>query len=70
MQEAKVRHKLAAKIDPTSYVFVNRKGFKTLERSRLQLACDIYSKRAKPRASGEFFDRMMNNVVSQMKNAA
>ncbi len=70
MQEAKVRHKLAAKIDPTSYVFVNRKGFKTLERSRLQLACDIYSKRAKPLASGEFFDRMMNNVVSQMKNAA
>lgn len=66
----KFRYKLAAKIDSTAYVFVNRKGFKTIERTCTQLAHDLTSNKARLLTSGEFFDRMMNKVLSSIKQAA
>lgn len=58
-----VRCKLASKIDADTYIFVNRLGFKSLEKSRKQFAYDMQFARAKPVDTRPFFDRAMNNVV-------
>lgn len=66
----KRRYKLAAKIDSEAYVFVNRLGFKTLECTRKQFAYDLQVKAAKPLVADAFFDRIMNQVLSQLKQVA
>lgn len=66
----KWRYKLVAKADPEAYVFVNRLGFKTLERSCRQLAYDMQTNKMKPLTCTEFFDRMMNKVLSRLGKAA
>jgi hypothetical protein len=66
----KFRYKLAAKIDAATYVFVNRKGFKTIERTCRQLANDFALGKARLLTSGEFVDRMMNKVLSNIRQAA
>lgn len=58
-----VRCKLASKIDADTYIFVNRLGFKSLEKSRKQFAYDMQFNRAKAVDDRPFFDRIMNNVV-------
>src|SRR5690606_22006091 len=55
-----LRCKLSAKIDVTDvYVFVNRFGFKLLEKSRKDFAYDMQQRRAIPLESGVLFDRAM-----------
>lgn len=58
-----VRCKLASKIDADTYIFVNRLGFKSLEKSRKQFAYDMQFARAKPVDTRPIFDRAMNNIV-------
>ncbi len=60
------RCKLASKIDSETYIFVNRLGFKVIERTRKQFACDMQFNRAKPIDADPFFDRMMGKVVTNL----
>ncbi len=63
-----LRCKLSAKIDVSdSYVFVNRFGFKVMERSRKDFAYDMQQRRAIPLETGVLFDRAMENIVSNLR---
>ena len=62
----KVRCKLASKIDADTYIFVNRLGFKILEKTRKQFAYDMQFNRAKLVDTRPFFDRMMGKVVNDL----
>lgn len=59
-----LRCKLASKIDAETYVFVNRMGFKVLDKTRKQFALDMQFGRATPLDTTPAFDRMMSKVVS------
>jgi Protein of unknown function (DUF1631) len=61
-----LRSKLASKIDADTYIFVNRLGFKNLEKSRKQFAYDLQFNRAKVVDNRPFFDRIMNKVVTTL----
>lgn len=62
------RCKLAAKIDATDQlVFVNRFGFKLLEKTKRQFAQDMQTGQVKLLESGLLFDRAMNNIASSLK---
>lgn len=61
-----LRCKLASKIDSDTYLFVNRLGFKVLERSRKQFAYDMQFSRARSIDTRPFFDRIMGNVVNNL----
>lgn len=65
-----LRCKLSSKIDAESYIFVNRFGFKVLEKSRRQLAYDMQFKRAKVLDSTPVFERLMDKVVTHLRQAA
>lgn len=62
----KLRCKLASKIDADSYIFVNRLGFKALEKTRKQFAYDMQFNRAKLVDTRPFFDRIMGKVVNNL----
>lgn len=63
-----IRCKLSAKIDITdAYIFVNRLGFKILERNRKDLAYDMQQKRAIVLDATPIFDRAMSAVVDNIK---
>ncbi|WP_086930933.1 DUF1631 domain-containing protein [Agarilytica rhodophyticola] len=62
-----VRCKLSKKIDSESYIFVNRFGFKSLEKSRRQFAYDMQFKKAKILDSTPIFDRILENIVSKFQ---
>ncbi len=62
------RCKLAAKIDATEQlVFVNRFGFKLLEKSKRQFAQDMQLGQVKLLESGLIFDRAMSNIATSLK---
>ncbi len=62
------RCKLAAKIDATDQlVFVNRFGFKLLEKSKRQFAQDMQQGQVKLLESGLLFDRAMVNIAGSLK---
>lgn len=62
------RCKLAAKIDATDQmVFVNRFGFKLMERSKRQFAQDMQQGQVKLLESGLLFDRAMVNIATSLK---
>lgn len=63
-----LRCKLASKIDSETYIFVNRMGFKVLDRSRKQFAYDMQFGRAKNLDTNPFFDRIMGKVVSTLSD--
>ncbi len=64
-----LRCKLAARISVTdSYVFVNRFGFKVLEKSRREFAYDMQQRRASALDSGPLFERAMQGIVSNLRN--
>lgn len=63
------RCKLSKKIDADTYIFVNRFGFKTLERSRRELAYDMQFKRAKILDNTPVFDRILNGIISHFQEA-
>jgi hypothetical protein len=64
-----LRCKLSAKIDSDSYLFVNRLGFKVLEKSRKRLALDLQNQRARVLDARPFFDRVMTLLVGQLEAA-
>ncbi|MFL0801794.1 MAG: DUF1631 domain-containing protein [Agarilytica sp.] len=63
------RCKLSKKIDADTYLFVNRFGFKTLERSRRQFAYDMQFKKAKILDSTPIFDRVLGGIISHFQEA-
>lgn len=64
-----MRCKLAAKLASSdSYVFVNRLGFKAIEKPRKEFAFDLQRKRARPLRAGPLFERSLHKVVSSLKN--
>ncbi|WP_339074074.1 DUF1631 domain-containing protein [Teredinibacter turnerae] len=65
-----VRCKLSSKIDSESYIFVNRFGFKMMEKTRRQLAYDMQFNRARILDSRPLFERLMDKVVTQLRQAA
>lgn len=65
-----IRCKLAAKLEGSdTYVFVNRLGFKALEKPRKEFAFDLQRKRARLLKSGPLFDRSLHKMVSTLKSA-
>ena len=65
-----LRCKLSAKLDSDSYIFVNRLGLKALEKSRRQFAYDMQFNKAKTLDVRPIFERVMESVVSRLKQAA
>lgn len=66
-----IRCKLANRIEVSdTYVFVNRFGFKSIEKNRKDFAFDMQQGIAAPLESGHLFDRAMSNVMDQLRQAA
>lgn len=63
------RCKLSSKIDSDTYLFVNRLGFKVLEKTRKRLALDLQNGKARVINTQPFFDRMMTLIVNRLENA-
>ncbi|MFA7554466.1 MAG: DUF1631 domain-containing protein [Spongiibacteraceae bacterium] len=62
-----IRCKLASKIESSdTYIFVNRYGFKALERSRKDFACDMQANRVTVLDSGQLFDRAMGSILGRL----
>lgn len=65
-----MRCKLAAKLEGSdSYVFVNRLGFKALEKPRKEFAFDLQRKRARLLKTSPLFDRSLHKMVNSLKSA-
>lgn len=63
-----LRCKLATKIDISdTFVFVNRFGFKVMEKTRKDFAYDLQQRRAIPLENGVLFDRAMENIVTNLR---
>ena len=63
-----LRCKLATKIEISDmFVFVNRYGFKVMEKSRKDFAYDLQQRRAIPLENGILFDRAMESIVSNLR---
>lgn len=63
-----VRCKLAARIDTTdSYVFVNRLGFKVLDKPRKEVAYDMQQGRVSLIEEGLLFDRAMSRIIDNLR---
>jgi len=63
-----LRCKLSTKIDISdTFVFVNRFGFKVMEKSRKDFAYDLQQRRAVPLENGLLFDRAMENIVGNLR---
>lgn len=66
-----IRCKLAAKLEGSdTYVFVNRLGFKALEKPRKEFAFDLQRKRARLLRSGPLFERSLHKMVTSLKSIA
>ncbi len=64
------RCKLSKKIDADTYIFVNRFGFKSVEKSRRELAYDMQFKKAKVLDGRPIFDRVLERIVSRFQEDA
>ncbi|HSB96578.1 MAG TPA: DUF1631 domain-containing protein [Spongiibacteraceae bacterium] len=63
-----LRCKLATKIEVSdTFVFVNRFGFKVMEKTRKDFAYDLQQRRALPLENGILFDRAMENIVNNLR---
>jgi len=63
-----LRCKLASKIEVSdTFVFVNRFGFKVMEKLRKDFAYDMQQRRALPLDTGMLFDRAMENIVGNLR---
>ncbi|HEY3700433.1 MAG TPA: DUF1631 domain-containing protein [Spongiibacteraceae bacterium] len=63
-----LRCKLSTKIEISdTFVFVNRFGFKVMEKSRKDFAYDLQQRRALPLENGMLFDRAMENIVGNLR---
>lgn len=66
-----LRCKLSAKIEVSdSFIFVNRFGFKVLEKSRKDFAYDMQQNRVKVLASGPLFDRAMSRILGNLRQSS
>ena len=66
-----LRCKLAAKLEGSdNYVFVNRLGFKAIEKPRKEFAFDLQRKRARLLRTGPLFDRSLHKMVSSLRKIA
>lgn len=65
-----IRCKLSTKIDSETYIFVNRFGLKVIEKSRRQFAYDLQFEKAKPLDNRPLFERLMEKVVTGLKQTA
>lgn len=63
------RCKLSKKIDADTYIFVNRLGFKVLEKSRRDLAYDMQFTRVKILDNSPVFDRILSSIVSPFQRS-
>lgn len=65
-----LRCKLAAKIETNDhFIFVNRLGFKVMEKKRKEFALNLQQGKAKTLESNNFFDRMMHQVTDRLQSA-
>ncbi len=63
-----LRCKLAAIVKPVErYVFVNRRGMKVAERSRMQLAMDLQDKKLTVLNDSQVFDRALQAVIGNLR---
>lgn len=63
-----IRAKLASRLEASdNYIFVNRFGFKTLEKNRKQFAYDLQRNRARELRTGPIFERSLHQMVSRLK---
>ncbi len=63
-----MRCKLAAKLEATeTYIFVNRFGFKALEKQRKEFAYDMQQGRATRLDSSPLFERVIGQVVTNLR---
>ena len=63
-----IRCKLAARIEVSdTFVFVNRFGFKVMEKARKDFAYDMQQHRATLLESGALFDRAMDSIVNNLR---
>ncbi|MEZ5560515.1 MAG: DUF1631 domain-containing protein [Pseudomonadales bacterium] len=63
-----LRCKLSAIVKPGErYVFVNRRGMKVAERSRMQLACELQEGRLTLLKDAEVFDRALEAVIGNLR---
>ncbi|MFL0810542.1 MAG: DUF1631 domain-containing protein [Agarilytica sp.] len=62
-----IRCKLSKKIDADSYLFVNKFGFKTMEKTRRQFAYDMQFSKAKILDGRPIFDRVLGNIISRFQ---
>ena len=63
-----LRCKLATKIEISdTFVFVNRFGFKVMEKTRKDFAYDLQQRRAITLENGILFDRAMENIVNNLR---
>lgn len=63
-----LRCKLSTKIEISdTFVFVNRFGFKVMEKSRKDFAYDLQQRRAIPLENNMLFDRAMENIVGNLR---
>lgn len=63
-----IRCKLATKIDTTdSFVFVNKLGFKALEKTRKDFAFDLQQGIVKILDTGPLFDRALANIAANLR---
>lgn len=67
----KLRCKLSTKLEEAdTFIFVNRMGLKSLEKSREDLANDLFKKKAVILTQGLLIDRAMNTIASSLKQKA
>jgi len=63
-----LRCKLTAIVDPGArYVFVNRRGMKVLERSRMELARELQDGRMRILNDSQVFDRALQTVIGNLR---
>jgi hypothetical protein len=64
----RLRCKLATIVEPgPRYVFVNRRGMKVLEKSRMGLAVDLKRKALTILAESQVFDRALQAVIGNLR---
>ncbi len=64
----RTRCKLAAKIaESDTYVFVNRFGFRSLEKNRKEVAYDLQAGRARPLDESPLFDRTLQKLMQSLR---
>ena len=67
----KLRCKLSTKLEEAdTFIFVNRMGLKSLEKSREELANELYKRNAIILEQGLLIDRAMNTIASSLKQKA